>query len=316
LRYARHSPVVLAQLLRTTLFVGSASGLWALLPVVARDQLGLEADGYGVLLGCLGGGAIVGSFTAERLRRHFSLNQVGLLAVFVYAAGVIVTALATRPLTACVALGVGGAGWAVIGNTNLTAIQTAIPPWVRARTMALYLLVFQGAMATGGVVWGTVATHAGIPIALLASGVALACTMAVMRWVPARMGEAAEATPSEMLAAPQVHATPGEQDGPIAVQVNYVIRPQDRTEFTTAMRALGRARKRDGALFWRLYRDLEHPQRYAERFVVRSWNDYLRQRSRATAADRAVEQHAWSLHAGTEPPEMQHMLAEGMHADE
>jgi predicted acyl esterase len=65
-------------------------------------------------------------------------------------------------------------------------------------------------------------------------------------------------------------------------------------------------------LFWRIYRDLGHPQRYAERFVVRSWTDYLRQRARATEADRRVEQRAWSLHVGPDAPEMQHMLAEGM----
>ena len=65
-------------------------------------------------------------------------------------------------------------------------------------------------------------------------------------------------------------------------------------------------------MFWRVYRDLGNPQRYAERFIVRSWTDYLRQRARATEADRAIEQRAWSLHVGTEAPKMQHMLAEAM----
>ena len=105
---------------------------------------------------------------------------------------------------------------------------------------------------------------------------------------------------------------PGDQDGPIAVQVNYMIREDDRAEFLEAMTALGRSRKRDGALFWRIYRDLGHPQRFAERFIVRSWSDYLRQRARATEADRAIEQRAWRLHAGVNVPEMQHMLAEKM----
>ncbi len=310
LQYARHSPVIRAQLARTILFVGAASGVWALLPVLARDRLHLDADGYGLLLGSLGAGAIVGAFTSERLRRRWSMNRVGMVSAAAYALGTLVTAESSSTALTCIALGFAGAGWAVVGNVNLTAIQTAIPPWVRARAMALYLLVFQGAMALGSLLWGTVATHAGLEGALLGSVVVLALTVAVMRVVPARIGDAAAATPSEVLAPPDVQVKPGDEDGPIAVQVNYVIREHDRTAFLEAMTALGRSRRRDGALFWRIYRDLGDPHRYAERFVVRSWTDYLRQQARATAADRAIEQRAWQLHVGDDAPEMQHMLAE------
>ena len=113
-----------------------------------------------------------------------------------------------------------------------------------------------------------------------------------------------------VLAPPDVQVRPGDEDGPIAVQVDYRIREQDRAAFLEAMTELGRSRRRDGALFWRIYRDLGDPHRYAERFVVRSWTDYLRQRARATAADRAIEQRAWQLHVGDDAPDMQHMLAE------
>ena len=310
LQYARHSPVIRAQLFRTVLFVGAASGVWALLPVLARDRLHLDADGYGLLLGSLGAGAIVGAFTSERMRRRWSMNRVGMVSAAAYAVGTLVTAESSNTALTCIALGFAGAGWAVVGNVNLTAIQTAIPPWVRARAMALYLLVFQGAMALGSVLWGTVATHAGLEGALLGSVAVLAATVAVMRVVPAHIGDAAAATPSDLLAPPDVQVRPGDEDGPIAVQVNYHIREQDRAAFLEAMTELGRSRRRDGALFWRIYRDLGDPHRYAERFVVRSWTDYLRQRARATAADRVIEQRAWQLHVGEDAPEMQHMLAE------
>ena len=312
LQYARHSPVIRVQLVRTLLFVGAASCVWALLPLLARDRLGLEADGYGLLLGSLGTGAIVGAFASERMRRRWGMNAVGIASTLIYAAGTFVTAESNNVAITCVALGCAGAGWAVVGNVNLTAIQTAIPPWVRARAMALYLLAFQGAMALGGALWGTVATHWGTEAALLATVVVLLATAVVMHFLPATIGDAAEATPSEVAAPPFLHVTPGDEDGPIAVQVNYVIREQDRTAFLEVMTALGRSRRRDGALFWRIYRDLGDPQRYAERFVVRSWTDYLRQRARATEADHAVERRAWTLHVGTDPPGMQHMLAEKM----
>jgi hypothetical protein len=301
-----------SQLLRTLLFVGSASGLWALLPIVARDRLSLGADGYGLLLGCLGTGAIIGAVGAVRVQRRWSLNAVGIASTLTYALGVAVVALSPNTGVVCIALGLTGAGWAVVGNVNLTAIQTAIPPWVRARAMALYMLVFQGAMAAGGALWGAAATHWSLETALYGSVVALTVAAALMRVMPASIGDLAAATPSEVAGVPVLRVTPDEQDGPIAVQVNYVIRTQDRAEFLEVMQALGRSRKRDGALYWRMYRDLGHPQRFAERFIVRSWTDYRRQRSRATEADRRVEQRAWNLHIGPEAPEMQHMLAERM----
>ena len=53
-RYVRHSPAMRRILIQSLLFVPAASALWALLPVVASQQLGLSADGYGLLLGALG----------------------------------------------------------------------------------------------------------------------------------------------------------------------------------------------------------------------------------------------------------------------
>jgi MFS family permease len=310
LQYARHSPVMQSQLVRTLMFVGAASGLWALLPIVARNRLGLGADGYGLLLGCLGVGAVTGAVVAVRLSRRWSLNAVGIASALVYAAGVAVVCVTLDTALVCIALVCAGAGWAVVGNVNLTALQTAIPPWVRARAMALYMLVFQGSMAAGGVLWGSVATHRSLEVALLASVLALAATALLMRGLPARIGEEAEATPSQLTEIPALGVAPDEQDGPVAVQVNYVIRATDRQEFLTVMQALGRSRKRDGALFWRIYRDLHQPHRYVERFVIRSWTDYLRQRSRMTEADRRVERRARGLHVGPAEPEMQLMLAE------
>jgi MFS family permease len=315
LQYARHSPVMRAQLLRTLIYTSAASGLWALLPIVARDRLALGAGGYGLLLGCMGVGAVVGALLAMALRRRWSLNALGVTSALSYTVGVAVVAAAPNIVAICIALGFAGAGWAVVGNVNLTAIQTAIPPWVRARAMALYMLVFQGAMAIGGVVWGAAASHWTVEAALLASVIALGASTALMRALPARMGDPSESTPSQPSGLPSLQVAPGETDGPLAVQVNYLIRTQDREQFLEVMQALGRSRKRDGALFWRVYRDMSHPQRYAERFIVRSWSDYLRQRARATEADHEVEQRAWGLHIGAAAPEMQHMLAERMPGD-
>ena len=65
-RYVRYAPVVRRILIRSALFLVPASALWALLPLVATERLGLGANGYGLLLGALGVGAIAGAFTLPR----------------------------------------------------------------------------------------------------------------------------------------------------------------------------------------------------------------------------------------------------------
>jgi MFS family permease len=59
LRFAWHSQTVLAQLVRTVAYSAAGSALWALLPVIGAKQLNLGAAGYGLLMGCLGTGAVL-----------------------------------------------------------------------------------------------------------------------------------------------------------------------------------------------------------------------------------------------------------------
>src|SRR5947209_16814232 len=85
IRYARHAPPVVAVLVRTGVFIVCASAFWALLPVIARRDLGLSALGYGLLLGCFGLGAIAGAAFLPRLKRRLELDAVVALATIVFA---------------------------------------------------------------------------------------------------------------------------------------------------------------------------------------------------------------------------------------
>ena len=68
LRFARHSQTVLAQLVRTVAYSAAGSALWALLPVIGQRQLGLGATGFGLLMGCLGTGAVLAGLVIGRMR--------------------------------------------------------------------------------------------------------------------------------------------------------------------------------------------------------------------------------------------------------
>src|SRR6266403_5451793 len=171
--YLRNSPEFQTVMVRTGIFAVCASGLWALLAQQARRGLGLGSFGYGLLLGCIGLGAIVGAWLLPRVRERLSMNEL-------VAASTIVFALATTSLAYVhsfavlgFALAAGGVAWiAVLSSLNVSA-QTVTPSWVRARVMAVYLLVFMGGLAAGSAVWGFVAARVGVSSALMFAAVGL-----------------------------------------------------------------------------------------------------------------------------------------------
>jgi hypothetical protein len=78
-------------------------------------------------------------------------------------------------------------------------------------------------------------------------------------------------------------------DGPVLIQIEYRVDPEHRKAFLRAIRSIEHIRRRNGAASWRVYRDLEDEERFVERFVLTSWGEYMRQRSRMTVRDRELQ---------------------------
>ena len=102
---------------------------------------------------------------------------------------------------------------------------------------------------------------------------------------------------------------PPPEAGPVAVEIAYRVRAEQADAFLDALTLLRAPRRRDGATFWRIYRDLSDPTRFVERFIVSSWADYLHQRARATLADRELEA-ALEVYLEDGKPVTQHYVAE------
>src|SRR5436309_3071531 len=169
LRYARHAPPLAAVLVRTGVFIVCASAFWALLPVIARRDLGLSALGYGLLLTCFGFGAVVGAALLPRVKRRFTVDTVVALATVLFALVSALTALWRFIPGLGIAMMLGGVAWIAMMASLNGAAQTAVPAWVRARALGIYLLVFQGGLGVGSALWGLAAQHVGVSIALASS---------------------------------------------------------------------------------------------------------------------------------------------------
>ena len=308
-RYVRFAPTMHSVLLRSGSFVLASSALWSILPLVAKVELHSESGGYGLLLGCLGVGSIMGALMSGRLRRQFSPEIIATASVALF--GLVNVALAYLSDFGAVAVVMlaGGVAWMSVNSTLNTAAQTSLPAWVRARGLAVYLLVFQGAMAVGSVIWGAVATRFGLRPTLLISGITLLVAAAATARLRLASYREMDTTPSMHLPEPALLVDRNPEHGPVLVTVEYSIDPERGAEFMRAMQAVRRIRRRDGAIRWGLFEDAATPGRYIETFVVESWAEHLRQHERMTVGDLDIETNAWAFHLGAEAPKVTHWIA-------
>lgn len=306
-RYTRASRELHVVLLRAAVFFLFASSVWALLPLVARRMLGGSAGFYGILLGAVGAGAIVGAVLLPRIRARLDADALVLLASLI-TAGVMAALVAAPPRwLAVVLLLLLGVGW-IIALTTLNGVAQAIlPNWVRGRGLAVYLTVFNGALAAGSLGWGLVAQQIGVPMALLAGAAALALVAIGFHRVKLPAGEV-DLQPSNHWPEPLVAEPVAHDRGPVMVQIEYRVRKADRPAFVQAMQRLSAERRRDGAYAWGITEHTGDPERLMEWFLVESWAEHLRQHRRVSNADADVQAEASGFHVGPRPPVVHHFL--------
>jgi MFS family permease len=289
LRFVWHSDAMQALLIRCLSFSVCASAFWALLPVVARDILGLGAGGFGLLSAAFGTGAILGAWSIPAQLARKPLNTVvtqGVLA-WTLALGLV----AASDITAIVMIGACacGAAWVWVLASLSAGIQSSAPAWVRARAVSTYLVATQASLAIGSAIWGGVASWAGIRVALVVSAVGMLLILVLTRRQKVQMGSEADVSQSARASELALAFEPGPDDGPVLIQIEYRIDGKDQKKFVQAIEAAGPTRRRNGAMRWRVYRDVEDRDRFIERYVISSWADYLRQRSRMTMTDAQLQ---------------------------
>ena len=308
IRYARFAPLLQTVYIRTAAYILFASALFALLPLLGRRELGLDALGYGIILGFWGIGGLAGAFILPKARQQTSIDRlVAGASVLMGAMMLVLASLRNFYLVCGVMLVVGIASLAVMVSLSVSA-QTAVPTWVRARAIATQMLVFQGCMALGSLLWGAIAQQAGISVALTTGGVGLIASVVLTTRYRLRCVEKLDLSASLHWNQP-IHAfEPCPNDGPVLVTLEYRVDPANAEEFTKAMQALSLIRRRDGAIQWGMYQDLSDPSRFVETMVVESWAEHKRQFERVTNADRVIEERARAFHIGDEPPKVSQMI--------
>jgi MFS family permease len=176
--YVRGARPFHAVLVRSGMFSLAGSALWSMLPVVVSQEMKRTSLGYGILLGCLGAGSVVGASVLAPLRSRYSVDRIVAVGITLFAIATTGLALLrTLPLTAA-AMVLGGVAWITVMSSFNVCAQTTPPQWMRARALAFYLLVFQGSLALGSTAWGEIARHAGVRVSLLLAAGAMVAGLA------------------------------------------------------------------------------------------------------------------------------------------
>jgi quinol monooxygenase YgiN len=293
-RFARYSDPLRRVLLGTFLFMACGGGVMGLMPVLGRET-GRGAFGFGLLLGAFGVGAVAGAALLQRVRSRVAPARLVALGSLVFAAIAFGIATSRSVLVLCPILLVGGVAWISVISTLTLGAQQASPPWVKARALAVFLIVFQIGLAGGSALWGWIASRNGLSAAY--DGIALgllAGAVLAFRIQPA-WGEAADYTPARHWAEPVVSGEPSLEAGPIMVQVEYNVDPSCGESFKIAVAELGRSRRRDGAIEWWLFQDTADPSRFVETWIEETWGDHLRNHERVSVAHQQIEQRVRDL---------------------
>ena len=290
LRYVRHSLPMRAIVLRNFTFALCASSLYALLPVIARDQLHLGAGGFGLLFGSFGAGAVVAAFNIPRALGKHSLQRMVLAASLLWVISATLVAASEHTMLAMVGAFGTGASWVGVFASLGAGTQSAAPAWVRARAVAMSFVTVQAALAVGSVLWGLIASWQGTRVSLLAAAATFLVLLGLHRRVRVRLGGDKDVMLSDQLPALGLSDEPEPDDGPVLIQIEYRVDPAHREAFLRAVRAIGPVRRRNGANSWRVFRDIAEEGLFVERYIISSWAEYVRLRSRMTIADRHIQQ--------------------------
>lgn len=307
-RYARHSPAMRLVLIRAMGFFLFGSALWAMLPLVGRRGLGLDAAGYGALLGCMGAGAVVGALLLKKLRKKVTANTISIAATFLFAMATLTLAIVPSPLVAGAVMFVAGLAWIGMLTSLNVAAQMAAPGWVKARALAVYLLVFQGAMTGGSILWGTLAAKTSVGTALTAAAIGQAAALILALYWRLPKDSTTDLAPSNHWAEPVVSVQPASDRGPVLIQIEYRVDPMQLAHFIKALRSFRSVRQRDGAIRWDVWEDVAEPGKVIESFVVESWVEHQRQHARVTHADQLDQKSLQAFHIGDDAPRVRHFL--------
>ena len=311
LRYIRYSQAAHVLIVRVGLFTLCSSALLSLLPLLAKHELALDSIGFGLLLGSFGVGAIIGGIIILPRLRKASVESL-------ITASIVLLAIVTFTMgyvrvfdLACVVMGLGGIAYITILSKFYTIGIKSAPKWIGARVLAVYLLILNGGLVVGSVIWGAVANTFGVPVTLLVASLALAATIIARKPYSSKLLDDLDFTPASdhWSLPPQFFIDPKQDDNRALVTIEYKnIDPKLSYEFERSIHELGRILKSEGMAYWELFQDPSDISHYIEIRIADTWTDHIRQHENVTKNVQDMENRILELIKDCPQPTILHYI--------
>jgi MFS family permease len=310
-RYVRYAPGIQVVLARDVVFSLFISVIPALLPVVGLRVLNLDSRGLGWLYTSMGIGSVLGAvFVIPQARARLSANTLTILANVLVVAVYVLMALVTDVRLFWLIAALAGLGWTLTAAELWVAGQRAMPNWARGRMNATHMMVSQGGIALGGLIWGGLAATAGVQFALLAAALLLLFSLPLAFPLSIDFTRQLDLEPAPLSTHYHRMFRPPElSEGPVVVTMEFEIASTDRWKFFRLMREMRLTYLRNGAFRWQLDEDLEKPNYFRMEMLVASWSEHLQQHERMTKNELSTWQRVWRLHRGKGEPVVKHYLS-------
>ncbi len=311
IRYVRYAPGIQVVLARNVLFSLFIAVIPALLPVIGLKEVMMSSSDLGLLFTSMGVGSVMGAIVViPWARARFSSNALTIFAsVLLAIVFVLMAVVRAAPLFMAVAA-LAGISWTMAASELWVAGQRAMPPWARGRMNATHIMLAQGGMALGGLVWGGSAASLGVKFTLLAAAALLLSSLALAFPLSIDFTGKLNFDPAPL--ATQRHAMlhlPHPDDGPVAITIEFQVDPMNRSRFLELMRAIRLMHLRNGAFSWRLDEDLSECDFFRLEMLIASWSEHLLQHERITKEEQSNIEKVWSLDTRPDGPVVRHFLS-------
>ena len=316
IRYIRYSQAAHVLIIRAGLFTLCSSALLSLLPLLAKRDLGLDSIGYGLLLGSFGIGAIIGGIVIlPWLRSKASIESLITLSIVLLVIVTFTMGYVRFFEIACLVMGIGGIAYITILSKFYTIGVKSAPKWIGARVLSVYLLVLNGGLVVGSLIWGTVANTIGIPITLSIASIALGATIIARTRFNSRLLDDLDFTPASdhWSLPPQSSIDPSQVENHALITIEYnKIDPKISDEFQRNVHELGRLLKSEGMAYWELFQDPGDSGHYIEIRIADTWTDHLRQHEYVTKNVKDMENMIRELIKDSPDPIISHYVGKSL----
>ncbi len=303
LRYVMNSPPIRNVIVRCVLVSSCGGALTALMPVIARDQLGGGSFSLGILLAGIGTGAVLGWLTLGKWRAMFSPETMLRLGTTVSGLCTVGAAFSTSIALTIPLVMIFGMAWLIVTSGMNIAVQVPSPRWAVGRMLATFQAAAACGLALAGIIWGRVAEVIGLQGALLSSGTLLIVVLFAygLRFPVRDLRRADDAIAEDDLHTFPVDLNLTDRSGPVVIEIEYRVDAAKARDFYHHMSEVRAARLRNGAFDWTLSRDISNKEIWVERFYCSTWLDYQHVRSRGTYPERDLWQMATQFHDDPQP---------------